>query len=108
MEKIVIHNLRRYKLVFTSDLEVQGDSANNDKSKKTSDKVGNILLQDPNRGWIDVVNPQTAFDIADSNRIKISKSYLELLNPSPRFIESRRKSKENNENNNNRKKKRRK
>jgi len=94
MDRIIIHELRRYKLVFISEKTVKTSSNNKDKLESGSgfdNKVGDILYQDPSVGWKSVVNPEVAFTIADNNHVKISKDYLKRINPSESFFEKRRK-----------------
>ena len=110
MERIIIHNLYRYKLVFVSELAVE-TSAGSPKEKVESgsgheDKVSDILYQDPMTGWTRVVNPQAAFEIADINRVKISRDYLKRLNPSSAFFEKRKRSKEDSDPKNKKRRKR--
>ena len=99
MERIIIHDLYRYKLIFALENEIKVSSNDNKELKpKTGrdNKIENILFQDPKEGWRQVYNPEVAFSIADNNHLKLSKNYLKRLKPSEAFFE-KRKPKDNNE-----------
>lgn len=97
MEKIFIHNLQRYKLVLQSEQGVKVEAKSDtplEEGKGLENKVFDLQFQDPVKGWTRVRNPQLAFEIADLNRLRVSSSYLEYLNPSFEFLENRRKANE--------------
>ena len=102
MERIIIHDLKRYKLIFSNDLSVGKAHPKSEEVTETinnvqGNKLADIQVQRPLEGWVPVTSPDVAFKIADSNRLKISKDYLVRLNPSSAFLENRRKSKDSDE-----------
>lgn len=101
METIIIHNLYRYKICYVSEQAIETTSGNSkeklESGKGFENKIESIHFQDPTRGWTKVRNSQLAFEIADTQRSKISRSYLKEINPSPEFLEQRRRSKKSEE-----------
>ena len=97
MERIVIHELRRYKLVTGSEQSVEtrasGDDGARSKNLGMESKLVQLLCQTPITGWTVVKNPDIIFKIADENRVKVSDQLLKELNPSAAFFERRKKMK---------------
>jgi len=65
-----------------------------EEGRGMENKLFDLLYQEPVKGWTRVRNPETAFEIADSQRVKVSSKYLKFLNPSFEFLEKRRKDNE--------------
>src|SRR3972149_2940140 len=97
MERVVIHELYRYKLVLGQEREVNAVSANKEKLAQDAGKgtklVG-VYYQDFVNGWKPVLNVQKVFDIAGAFRYKVSKKLLQELNPSEAFLAALRKARE--------------
>lgn len=113
MDRIVTHDLYKYKLVFSKEQVVEAEISNRDEDSTIDERdlgkdslVSSIYYQDPTKGWTLVRNPEIAFTILDSQHLKVAKSYLQVLNPSAEFFSRRKKLSEDKGSKNKKKKKR--
>jgi len=108
MEKIIIHDLQKYKLVLNKEESINTSFKGDEKSKTNlglETKLFNILSLTPLEGWTEVRNPEIVFQIADDNRLKVSSELLKRIKPSSAFFEKRKKLKSKETKSQNKKKK---
>jgi len=96
MEKIVIHDLHKYKLVLDKEESIDASVRGQDDKKGKiglETKLFNLLQLRSLEGWTEVKNPDLVFKIADENRLKVSTYLIKRIKPSYEFFEKRKKMK---------------